>query len=180
MLSAKGELIKVLESISKKYRIEKIWAHQETGVMVTYKRDLKLARWSKKTRFSFEEFLQQGVFRGMKNRVNWLRKWDALMNETIEPTSQKGRVDYKKGIDQLQNHIPTVELEVNPIPPSNGRESICGEVSQFFFLTTGTGITKSTFPNRTYHEGVVAACPLIWPLGTYRCVKFYKKQNMSQ
>ena len=115
VLSAKGELIKVLESISKKYRIEKIWAHQETGVMVTYKRDLKLARWSKNNKILFEEFLQQGVFRGMKNRVGWLRKWDALMNETIEHTPfKKGVLFTKRDIDQLQNHIPTVELEVEP------------------------------------------------------------------
>ena len=53
VLSANGSVVKVLESISKNFRIEKIRAHQETGVMTTYKRDLEVTRWCEENKNSF-------------------------------------------------------------------------------------------------------------------------------
>jgi hypothetical protein len=42
--------------------------------MVTYQRDLAVMRWCQKEKISFEEKHQQGVFRGMKNRVEMVEK----------------------------------------------------------------------------------------------------------
>ena len=89
ILTTQGHVISALESLSQKYQIEKIWAHQETGVMSTYHRDLNLIKWCKKEKIPFEEKLQQGVFRGLKNRVQWLKKWDDLMNQPIQKTPLK-------------------------------------------------------------------------------------------
>ncbi len=117
VFSARGELIKILDTISKIYQIEKIWTHQETGVMVTFKRDLKIIQWCNKNHILFEELLQQGVFRGMKNRVDWSRKWDALMNETIITSPlKKGVLFTKRSIAKLQNHITAVDLEAEQHP----------------------------------------------------------------
>ena len=82
-----GDFIKILGAISKNFKIQTIHAHQETGVMVTYKRDLELGVWCKKNKITFKEYLQQGVFRGMKNRDHWQKKWDELMNQQIEKSS---------------------------------------------------------------------------------------------
>ena len=82
----KGDLIEVLESIGEKFKIKTIHAHQETGVMVTFKRDQKLTKWCYENKITLKEYLQQGVFRGMKNRDQWLKKWDALMNQPIVET----------------------------------------------------------------------------------------------
>ena len=135
VLCVRGKLTKVLESISKVYRIEKIWAHQETGVMTTFKRDRELGKWCDESLISFEEHLQQGVFRGIKNRVNWLRKWDALMNETIIPTPlKKGLLITKRAINQLENEIPTMELEVKAHPKRQmgGSEYALRYLNSFF------------------------------------------------
>jgi deoxyribodipyrimidine photo-lyase len=102
ILTAKGKVINVLECLSREYRIEKIWAHQETGVMSTYQRDLTLIQWCQKEKIPFEEKLQQGVFRGMKNRLEWLRRWDALMNQPIQKTPfKKKSLISKKEVDRL-------------------------------------------------------------------------------
>jgi len=108
VLSVNGSVIEVFESISKKFRIEKIWAHQETGLMVTYKRDLLIYSWCQKQDIPFEEKLQQGVFRGMKNRIDWIKNWDSLMNETIEKTPLvKNALVSKKEVDQIKDLSPT-------------------------------------------------------------------------
>ena len=72
---AQGELIEILDAISKKFNIETIHAHQETGVLTTYQRDKNLTQWCRNKKVIFKEYLQQGVFRGLKNRNHWLKKW---------------------------------------------------------------------------------------------------------
>ena len=117
VLSATGSVVKLLESISKKFKIEKIRAHQETGVMTTYKRDLGLMQWCGKNKIHFVEYLQQGVFRGMKNRTDWLKKWDHLMNEPIQATPlKKGILVTEREVNKLEDKMNKVELEVDPHP----------------------------------------------------------------
>ena len=81
---AQGELIEILDAISKKFNIETIHAHQETGVLTTYQRDKNLTQWCRNKKVIFKEYLQQGVFRGLKNRNHWLKKWNILMSEPIK------------------------------------------------------------------------------------------------
>ena len=115
VLSANGSVLKVLESISKKFKIERISAHQETGVMTTYKRDLGLMQWCKENKIHFVEHLQQGVFRGIKNRTNWLEKWDHLMNEPIQSTPLKKEILVtEREVNKLEDKMNRVELEVTP------------------------------------------------------------------
>lgn len=117
VFAAKGEIIELFESIAKKYRIEKIYAHQETGVRVTYKRDLAVALWCKKNNIVFEEKLQQGVFRGLKNRLNWLNKWETLMNQPIQKTPlKKESFVSTKEIDLFPSVFLEKELRTKKIP----------------------------------------------------------------
>ena len=117
VLSAYGSVLEVLDSISKKFKIEKIRAHQETGVMTTYKRDLELKKWCEKNKIHFVEYLQQGVFRGMKNRTDWLMKWDHLMNEPIQPTPLKNKfLVTERELNKLEEKMNMVELNVPPHP----------------------------------------------------------------
>ena len=117
VFSANGSVVKLLESISKKFKIEKIRAHQETGVMTTYKRDLELMQWCENNKIYFVEHLQQGVFRGMKNRIDWLKKWDHLMNKPIQATPLKKEILVtEREVKELENKMNKIELEVTPHP----------------------------------------------------------------
>lgn len=117
VLSSKGDIIKVLESILEKYQIEKIWTHMETGVMTTYKRDQELLQWCSNNHIDFEEKLQQGVFRGMKNRVNWLKKWDRLMNEPIRSVTLKSEsfLSFRE-LNHLKRELIQVKLDTKTHP----------------------------------------------------------------
>ena len=135
VLSCKGGIIKVLESISKKYRIEKILAHQETGVMTTYKRDLELIQWCKERHIYFEEHLQQGVFRGMKNRTNWLKKWNQLMNESIHPIPLKRESFISvRELNDLARELIPVKLDTNthPLRQVGGTTNALRYLNSFF------------------------------------------------
>ena len=135
VLSSRGGIIKVLESISKKYRIEKILAHQETGVMPTYKRDLELIQWCKERHIYFEEHLQQGVFRGMKNRTNWLKKWDQLMNESIHPIPLKREsfISVRELNDLARELIPVkLDTHKHPLRQVGGTTNALRYLNSFF------------------------------------------------
>jgi deoxyribodipyrimidine photo-lyase len=134
VLSVNGSVIEVFESISKKFRIEKIWAHQETGLMVTYQRDLLIYSWCQKQDIPFEEKLQQGVFRGMKNRIDWIKNWDALMNETIEKTPlDKNALVSKKEVDQIKDLSPAnLNTTVHPQRQMGGSQYAVKYLNSFF------------------------------------------------
>lgn len=135
VLSANGSVVKVLESISKNFRIEKIRAHQETGVMTTYKRDLEVTRWCEENKIHFVEHLQQGVFRGLKNRVYWLKKWDHLMNEAIQATPlKKEKFFSKREVNKLEEKMGRVELETHshPLRQVGGSQFALRYLNSFF------------------------------------------------
>ena len=47
LLEECGEITEVLESLHKWYRFDVLYSHQETGNLVTYRRDLLVAKWCK-------------------------------------------------------------------------------------------------------------------------------------
>ncbi len=117
VLISKGNIIDVFDKITKKFMIKKIFCHQETGVYSTYNRDKIVANWCRDKKIDFVEFLQQGVFRGLKNRNDWLKRWNALMNETIKHFSlKKGIIINNRDIEILKNLLPAPKLEVEPHP----------------------------------------------------------------
>jgi deoxyribodipyrimidine photo-lyase len=128
-----GDFIKILEAISKNFKIQTIHAHQETGVMVTYKRDLDLGVWCKKNKITFKEYLQQGVFRGMKNRDHWQKKWDELMNQQIDKTSfAASKFIPHKTIENFKFYLGEESLKTK----TNGVRQIGGSHNAYRYLNS--------------------------------------------
>ena len=128
-----GDFIKILEAISKNFKIKTIHAHQETGVMVTYKRDLQVGVWCKKNKITFKEYLQQGVFRAMKNRNHWLKKWDELMNQQIEKSSfAASKFIPHKTIESFKFYLGEESLKTE----TNGMRQIGGSHNAYRYLNS--------------------------------------------
>lgn len=70
-----GNAVEVFEDLFKKEKNIKIFSHQETWNYWTYQRDLAVVRWSKEKCVVWNEYRQSGVFRRLKNRDEWIRKW---------------------------------------------------------------------------------------------------------
>jgi deoxyribodipyrimidine photo-lyase len=62
-----------------------IYAHEETGNDITYKRDLAVGAWSKSNNVEFHEFRQFGVVRKLKNRDDWKSHWDKHVRSPLLP-----------------------------------------------------------------------------------------------
>ena len=77
------DVISFLKRVSKYFTINKIFSHTETGIGITYKRDLEVSYFCKKNKIKWHEEIRNGVFRGRSNRNNWINDWKNYMQQNI-------------------------------------------------------------------------------------------------
>tara|TARA_B110000008_G_C16975808_1_gene565825 strand:- start:1757 stop:3301 length:1545 start_codon:yes stop_codon:yes gene_type:complete len=84
-----GDALSVLQALHTRYAFEAIWAHQETGNAISYRRDLAVHKWARDRGIAFYEPAQNGVVRRLAQRDRWSRQWEAFMSAPISRLPQK-------------------------------------------------------------------------------------------
>lgn len=80
VLTVSAEVMNALNIIGEFYTIDTVYSHQETGLKITYQRDKAFKRFCKNSRINWIENINNGIFRGLENRKNWVSKWENYMN----------------------------------------------------------------------------------------------------
>ncbi|MBC7440617.1 MAG: deoxyribodipyrimidine photo-lyase, partial [Flavobacterium sp.] len=80
ILIVEEEFISVLEKINKQFPITKLFSHQETGIKLTFDRDICVAEYCKKNKIVWKQFITNGVKRGLANRKTWRDDWCYFMD----------------------------------------------------------------------------------------------------
>lgn len=81
-----GEVVDVLEQIRVVRPIAGLWAHQETGTLITYQRDIRVRSWAMEHGIPMTELPQNGVIRGLRERGNnWAKRWERRMSKPTVP-----------------------------------------------------------------------------------------------
>ena len=78
-----NETIDVFQHLSKIYKINTVFSHQEIGNNLTYERDIKMADFFSKNSIKWKQSKTNGVVRKLKNRDNFEKKWKQTMAESI-------------------------------------------------------------------------------------------------
>ena len=78
-----GDTLAILKQISDNFDIQSIFSYQETGLNFSYTIDKSIKKWVSYKRISWYEFQQNGVIRGLKNRIDWVKNWYTFMHEQI-------------------------------------------------------------------------------------------------
>lgn len=81
VLITQGSALDVFEKINQKHSISSVFSHQETGIAISYKRDKQLSHFLNQKKIHWKEFVTNGVFRGLKNRLNWNNAWEKFMEK---------------------------------------------------------------------------------------------------
>jgi len=89
LITKNGDVIDVLSTLSNTYDIDGIYAHEETGNMWTYQRDLRVLDWCKSNDINITEYPNNGVVRRLKSRDDWSKIRNTRMNQNIIPTPEK-------------------------------------------------------------------------------------------
>ena len=105
VLSVVGEVIDVFNQLKQLLTIEGIYSHIETGIGITYQRDLNVAAWCQEHNIPWVEKRQQGVFRAMRNRKSWIQQWSQLRHKAQYPVSFKKAFIHEKEMQRLSAHF---------------------------------------------------------------------------
>ncbi|GGA77419.1 FAD-binding protein [Flavobacterium palustre] len=81
VLAVSSEVAHVFNTLQEIYKIDSVFSHQETGLKITYERDKTFKRFCKNNQINWVENINNGIFRGLKNRTDWISKWEKYMNE---------------------------------------------------------------------------------------------------
>ena len=74
------EVPEVFEAIGRLYQIDQVFSHQETGLRITYDRDIKFANYCLRSGINWHEFSNNGIIRKLKNKKERFGRWTAKMN----------------------------------------------------------------------------------------------------
>ena len=110
------EILEALVSILEKFAVKNIFSYQESGIQLTYDRDIKLSNYCRKNQINWQECQRDGVVRGIKNRTGWDKQWYATMHAPIIQNSFK-----KTEKIEIKNPYPIPESLLNELknyPPS--------------------------------------------------------------
>lgn len=83
LLILEGEIPYIFEQLNHIAPITAIYSHMEVGMDITYTRDKAVSKWCKTKGILWREFAQNGLLRGLKNRINWKNHWVTQMNQPI-------------------------------------------------------------------------------------------------
>ncbi|MGB7393013.1 MAG: FAD-binding domain-containing protein [Pricia sp.] len=79
IVSVKGEIIEVLGHIRSEFLDIRLLSHEETGIDVTYQRDIVLKQWCDDNNVEWQEFRSNAIDRGRRNRKGWSHSWTKFM-----------------------------------------------------------------------------------------------------
>ena len=115
ILSISSEVVETFNIIQEIYKIDTVFSHQETGLKITYERDKTFKRFCKNNQITWIENINNGIFRNLKNRSNWVSKWENYMNEPqfIFETSDKNFLEIE-AINTLESILEKKNLETLP------------------------------------------------------------------
>lgn len=138
VLTVQSDIIGIFNHIQDLYKIDKVFSHMETGILVTYNRDKDFIRYCRNNNIEWIENINNGVQRGLQNRDSWFEDWNFYMRqeqEVFDP--QKDQLLNSDELLRIQKRSVEISLET----PSNTSFQKGGR-------TTGWKYIDSFFINR--------------------------------
>jgi deoxyribodipyrimidine photo-lyase len=85
-----GEAEAVFSSLMEAFDVQRVLSYRESGIEKTFQRDKAIAQLLSERGVEWQEFQRNGVLRGIKDRVDWDKRWFVWMSEPlIENTYRK-------------------------------------------------------------------------------------------
>ena len=85
LIVKKGLTIDIFKKISQSFKIQKVFAHEETSNNYVRNVNLLLQKWFKKNLIEFHEYPTNGVVRNLKSRDDWIKLKNQRLNSEVTP-----------------------------------------------------------------------------------------------
>jgi len=176
-----GEVIDVLNDIRHQYKIDGLWAHEETGNWLSFQRDIAVRAWAREQAIPFTEIPQTAAVRGLKDRDDWTTHWNRRMHAPLlEPPPRLRPV---KGI--APGDIP-FHRQIGLVPDDRegmqiGGESVARALLDTFLFRRGREYTFAMSSPVTADEHCSRLSPyLAWGNISTRQVVHAARMRLSQ
>ncbi|MFE3868616.1 deoxyribodipyrimidine photo-lyase/cryptochrome family protein [Flavobacterium sp. LS2P90] len=135
VLAVSSEVLQVFNILEETYKIDTVYSHQETGLKITYERDKTFKRFCKNNQINWVENINNGIFRALRNRTNWVSKWEEYMNEPQYIFDSKAENFLNsEAIRELEKVFEKTNLETVPDAIfQKGGSTMAGKYLQTFF-----------------------------------------------
>jgi deoxyribodipyrimidine photo-lyase len=102
-----GDSVGIFENITDQFQVQHIFSYQESGIAITYERDNKIANLCKEKNITWNQYPQNGIIRGKKNRDGWDKQWFETMHKPIIENT----FIYKENVNFINSYIVPLKLE---------------------------------------------------------------------
>lgn len=112
MLIVSGEVVPVFQELQHHFKINRIFSHIETGIKKTFDRDKVFKKWQQSQNIRWHQYINNGVQRGLTNRIDWVQNWEWWMTEPQRIFSPRDRgLISTIEIDRVSQFFTSVSLE---------------------------------------------------------------------
>ena len=73
----------VFSSLMEAFDVQRVLSYRESGIEKTFHRDKAIVRLFSSKGVAWQEFQRNGVLRGIKDRVDWDKRWFVYMSESL-------------------------------------------------------------------------------------------------
>ena len=80
-----GSAIDIFDELKKRFEINTVFTHEESGNNWTYQRDIAISHWCKNNKIHLENFFCNGVVRRLKSRDDWSKIRNRRMSQKTYP-----------------------------------------------------------------------------------------------
>ena len=96
-----GEAEVVFSSLMEAFDVQRVLSYRESGIEKTFHRDKAIVRLFSSKGVAWQEFQRNGVLRGIKDRVDWDKRWFVYMSESLTTNIYRKRL-YPEELVSLQ------------------------------------------------------------------------------
>lgn len=112
-----GEAHEIFSFLIEKFKINKVYSYQESGIEKTWIRDKNIKKLFKNKNIIWKEFQRDGIIRGIKNRDGWDKNWYTFVNKPV--------------IENSYSSTPQPELDHSFELPKKYKNKLLSYPSQF-------------------------------------------------
>lgn len=137
ILVACEEVLDVFKKLQGMLDIQTVFSHEETGIDLTFQRDLVLKDYFKDRGIRWEEYPTNAVHRGLMHRNEWRKKWRHRIDRAPEDPGLAKLRNYElsPGLERYfqSQKVPASFKEPNPLFQQGGASKAWNCLNDFLF-----------------------------------------------
>ncbi|MBB3698757.1 deoxyribodipyrimidine photo-lyase [Flammeovirga yaeyamensis] len=126
-----GEALDVFSYLNDRFEIKEIFSYQESGIEITFTRDIKLKNVFNQYSIKWNEYQKDGVIRGINNRLGWDESWKKTMTSAVI----KNEFDPSKSFQFEHPFTPPASV-INSLKKYNKNFQPAGETNAWKYLAS--------------------------------------------